>query len=210
LDSVTAILAALDGHSLALLLCYFGVHVAFAAFFVPCSPLTFLAGSIWGIWPGLAISSGAALLASGVTFAIGRSAPAGIGARFIARSSFVRRSSELAGRVLGLGWRSVVLVQGNPLVPASSAGYIFGMTRMRARVFLTVNFLATLPLQAVLVASGAAAYDAIVLQQVREFVVFSMIFATVLLGFWMIARRSLRRPVETIGQSSEVGDNNAN
>ena len=107
-----------------------------------------------------------------------------------------------------MGWQSVVLVQGNPLVPASSVGYVFGMTRMRAQTFLMANYLATLPLQAVLVASGAMARDAIVLQQVREYVVFSMTFAIVLLGVWMMVRRSLRRAGGVIGPTSGVDNDN--
>lgn len=107
-----------------------------------------------------------------------------------------------------MGWQSVVLVQGNPLVPASSVGYVFGMTGMRARTFLTTTYLATLPLQAVLVASGAMVRDAIVLQQVRGYVVFSMLAATILLGIWIIVRRRLRRADGIAGPTSEV-DNNA-
>jgi uncharacterized membrane protein YdjX (TVP38/TMEM64 family) len=193
LETVRTALAMLDGNSLALLACYVGLHVLFAVLCLPCSPFTFIAGSLWGIWPGMLISSVSALLAAAATFAIGRSALGRAGSDFVSRWSILRRAMEGARNILGMGWESVVLVQGNPLVPASSLGYVFGMTRIRPRTFLLTTYLATLPLQAVLVATGALARDAILLRQVQQVVVFSMIAATALLGIWILVRRRLRR-----------------
>jgi uncharacterized membrane protein YdjX (TVP38/TMEM64 family) len=201
LGNLLAALGTLDGASL--LACYVGLHVACAVLCLPCSPFTFIAGSLWGLWPGLPISSGSALLAAGVTFAIGRSAPGRFGGRVLARLPFVRRAAGIAAKILGMGWQSVVLVQGNPLVPASSVGYVFGLTGIAPRTFLVATYLATLPLQAVLVATGAMAHDAIVLRQVRGMVVFSMIVATALLGVRILVRRRLQRSPVAAGLLSE-------
>jgi uncharacterized membrane protein YdjX (TVP38/TMEM64 family) len=196
LDALLASLQSLDGASV--LACYVGLHVAFAVLCLPCSPFTFLAGSIWGPWVGLLVSSGSALLASGVTFAIGRLALGRLQGTFIARSPMIKRAAAAVHELLGAGWQSVVLVQGNPLVPASSVGYVFGMSRIRPRTFLATTYLATLPLQVVLVAGGAMVHDALLLKQVRGIVVFIMIAATALLGAWIWVRRRLRRAPEAV------------
>jgi uncharacterized membrane protein YdjX (TVP38/TMEM64 family) len=192
LDTVQSLLLMLDRHSAGLVCAFVALHVVFAVLCLPCSPFTLVAGSIWGLWPGLLISSGAAALASGATFAIGRSSLGRQAGSLFTRWSLIRRATELARKVLGEGWESVVLVQGNPLVPASSLGYVFGMTRVHAGTFIVTTFLATFPLQAVLVATGAMARDAIVLRELHGVVVFSMILATALLGVWILVRRRLR------------------
>ncbi len=202
MDFITAALAALDEHSLAAVVGYVAVHVACAVLFLPCSPLTFLAGAAWGIWPGLAISSGSALLGAAATFAIGRSVSRGASPGFHLLSPFIRRASGIARRVLGTEWPAVALIQGNPLVPASSTGYVFGLTGMRMSTFLKAHYLVTLPLQAVLVASGAMVYDVVVLQQVRDYVALSMIVAIGLAGMWLLVRRRLRGAARATGSTS--------
>jgi uncharacterized membrane protein YdjX (TVP38/TMEM64 family) len=191
-DFLVSQFAALDAASWYVILGYVALHIACAVLCLPCSPFTLIAGSLWGIWPGILISSMSALIAAGATFAIGRKASGRMGSGALARWPFLRRATEIAKRLLGMGWQSVVLVQGNPLVPASSVGYAFGMTKIPARTFLVTTFLATLPLQTVLVATGAMAHDATVLRKVHTVVVFSMITATALLGAWIWIRHRLQ------------------
>ncbi|HUN90545.1 MAG TPA: VTT domain-containing protein [Burkholderiaceae bacterium] len=193
LQFVQSLLANFDDGSPLLVAAYVALHVAFAVFFLPCSPFTVIAGALWGVWPGLAISSGAALLASAATFFIGRTVVAGHAARFITRSRFIRRSSEAMKWVFSMGWKSVLLMQGNPLVPASSIGYVFGLTGMNPRTYLVTTYLAALPLQAVLVTSGAMAREAVMLHRVHGYVVAGMCVATGLVAIWMAVQHRLRR-----------------
>ena len=155
---------------------YLVLHVSAALLFFPCSPFTFIAGALWGLWPGLAISSLTALTATVFTFLIGRLVRAGKAVSVLSNSMFVRKASSALGQTVGTGWAAVVLVQGNPLVPASSAGYVFGFSGMRPKTFVFTTFFSTLPLQTVLVASGAAAKDAIFLQEIQEPIIYLILF----------------------------------
>ena len=171
---------------------YLALHVSAALLFFPCSPFTFIAGAAWGLWPGLAISSLAALAAAATTFLIGRLVRAGKAGRILSDSWFVRKSSLALGRIVSTGWVAVLLVQGNPFVPASSAGYAFGFSGMRSRTFIFTTFFSTLPLQTVLVASGTATKDAILLHQVREPIIYLMLLSTLALGVWLFIRRHIK------------------
>ncbi|MDJ0943511.1 MAG: VTT domain-containing protein [Kiloniellales bacterium] len=171
---------------------YLVLHVSAALLFLPCSPFTFVAGAAWGLWPGLAISSLTALTAAALTFLIGRLVGAGRAGRILSNSTFVRKSSAALGRIVGTGWAAVVIVQGNPFVPASSAGYAFGFSGMRCSTFTFTTFLSTLPLQTALVASGAAAKDVIFLHDVREPIIYLMLVSTLALGVWLFLRRHIQ------------------
>jgi uncharacterized membrane protein YdjX (TVP38/TMEM64 family) len=138
-----------------------------------------------------------------MTFLIGRLVRAGRAGSALSDSRFVRKSSSALGRIVGTGWLAVVLVQGNPLVPASSAGYAFGFSRMRFRTFVVTTFLSTLPLQTVLVASGVTAKDAVFLHEVREPIIYVMLFSTLALGVWLFLRRHIQAD-----RSNEIEEQN--
>ena len=171
---------------------YVTLHVVCAALFLPCSPFTLIAGSLWGIFPGLIISFGAACAAMTVTFALGR----------WARSlSFVRHflKRRLAGRRLALlddparlDWMTVLALQMNPIVPASSFGYLFGASGVSFWRFIAASAVATAPMQIVLVATSAVVLDALSAREVTLYTTLVLGGASITLAAWTILRRRWR------------------
>lgn len=128
------------------------VHIGLAACMLPCSPLTFAAGVLWGTWGGLAISIAAALLSSFTTFWLAR--------RFfrIRVHAFLRRRFPVVDRILNAtevhGLKFIAAVQLNPALPASTFGYLFGLTNIGFPLYAGASFLFMLPLQFLLVVGG--------------------------------------------------------
>lgn len=135
---------------------YVFLHVLAAVSLLPCSPFTLTAGVLWGAWPGFLISSCSALLASTTTFFLGRAANCGRLGRLLKKTRFARKAESLMTSIVDSGWLTVLAVQTNPFVPASSAGYAFGYCGTKARNYIPLTYCATVPLQLVLVNTGAA------------------------------------------------------
>lgn len=192
-EQVALWLQTLSPHEPAVVGLYLAVHVAFAMLFLPCSPLTAAAGLIWGLWPGLLISVSAALLSAAVTFGIGRR---GRRLRMGAAQTRLRMPKRLATAVAvltGAGWRSVVLFQGTPLIPGSSLGYVFGFTAIGFGEFMLASLVGMLPMQIVIVAGAALAYDMIVLNEMRQYAMWTMLLIAVGLGAAIVRRWRAQR-----------------
>lgn len=174
------------------ILAFLAVHVAFATLFVPCSPLTLAAGFVWGVWPGLLISVAGASLSAAATFGLSRWAryrrPA-----WLLSSPWVRRLREPLAVVVGGGWASVILFQSTPLVPGSSLGYLFGLANIGFWEFLVASLVGMLPMQIVVIAGGALAYDVVVLNEVQRYASWSMLLLAAIAGTVAVFRWRLRR-----------------
>jgi uncharacterized membrane protein YdjX (TVP38/TMEM64 family) len=149
-------LQSLDEWRLVAWLVFIAVHVAFAVAFLPCSGLTALAGFAFGGWAGLGVSTAAAILSSVATFLIARHMLVGR----VRRAVLARRDRlPLADAAIRLAdaadWKGVLLLQLNPAVPASSSGYLFGLSRIGVGEYMLATLLAIAPMQVLLVAAGA-------------------------------------------------------
>jgi uncharacterized membrane protein YdjX (TVP38/TMEM64 family) len=126
-------------------------HTLMAAFFLPCSPMTLLAGALWGS-SGLVISIIAALLSSITTFLLSR--------------SFLKSKIEnllvfrypkitlLFDHAKLHDWKIIAISQLNPLVPASTLGYAFGLSPVTLKRYTLFSFIFMLPLQFLYVLTG--------------------------------------------------------
>lgn len=133
------------------------IHVMFAIFFIPCSPLTILAGVLWGPLHGLAYSMAGALGGSCFTFLAGRYL-----ARRYVRSHINKAAiSWVLGKADKFGWKIVAFTQINPIFPASTLGYLYGLTRLSFRTYFLVTLLSMLPLQIAFVSAGGSVRNAL-------------------------------------------------
>ncbi len=124
-----------------------------ASFALPCSPLSVLAGILWGLYLGIVYSTLATIASSVWTFFLGR--------RFLREGM---RGKEPAGWWLTVSrlieryrWKASMLAHANPVFPGSSLGYVFGASGLEFRSFLLGAILGTLPLQLLTVALGSVA-----------------------------------------------------
>lgn len=131
---------------------FVGVHTLMAIFFLPCSPMTLMAGALWGGVYGLLVSMIAAAASSAATFLLSRS----FLHRRIENILMCRypRVAELMAQAAVHDWKIVAIAQLNPLIPASSMGYAFGLSRVTFIRYLSFSILFMLPLQVLFVMTG--------------------------------------------------------
>lgn len=139
-------------HSILAPLAYVVLHTFFAIFLIPCSPMTVIAGALWGKWLGLGISVVSAVLSSCVTFGLAR--------HFFKNKIYAflikrfPKTDWFLGQTKKHGWKFVASVQLNPAAPASTLGYLFGLTNIEFSIYLMFSVLFMLPLQFLLVVFG--------------------------------------------------------
>jgi uncharacterized membrane protein YdjX (TVP38/TMEM64 family) len=118
------------------------LHILFAIFFIPCSPMTILSGVLWGQY-GIFIAIVASVLSSATTFLISRYFLADyLRQRFISSD----RYKWLMEKTKKNDWKIVAITQLNPIAPASTLGYMYGLCPISFKNYLTYNFLFSLPL----------------------------------------------------------------
>ena len=131
---------------------FIGVHTLMAVFFLPCSPMTLMAGALWGGVCGLVISMVAAIVSSATTFLLSRSFLHGKIERFLVHR--YPKVAELLAQVAVHDWKIIAISQLNPLIPASTMGYAFGLSRVTFRRYLLFSIIFMLPLQVLFVMTG--------------------------------------------------------
>jgi len=142
----------LSNHPLAAPIVFIGVHTLMAVFFLPCSPMTLMAGALWGGAYGLAVSMFAAMVSSTTTFLLSRSfLHAKIEGFLVHRYP---RMAELLAQAAVHDWKLIAVSQLNPLIPASTMGYAFGLSRITLARYLLFSGIFMLPLQALFVMTG--------------------------------------------------------
>lgn len=142
----------LFNYPLAAPIVFIGVHTLMAVFFLPCSPMTLMAGALWGGVYGLAISMVAAMVSSATTFLLSRSFLRGK-----IESSLMHRYpkvAELLAQTAVHDWKLIAVSQLNPLMPSSTMGYVFGLSRVTLTRYLLFSGIFMLPLQALFVMTG--------------------------------------------------------
>lgn len=144
----------LTAHTFLSPLVYLMSHVLLAVFLIPCSPMTLIAGALWGKWLGLMLSIVSAFLSSCTTFWLSR--------RFLREkihgflSKRYAKTDWFLHQTKKHGWKFVATVQLNPAAPASALGYLFGLTGIEFSVYALFAFVFMLPLQFILVLCGDA------------------------------------------------------
>lgn len=145
----------LKNHKYAAPLLLIAIQAGLAALALPCSPVTVLAGLLWGVGIGLLYSILATLVASILTFLLGR---------YVFRDWLRGKMQEgWRQRVLvmidRLGWKASALAHANPIFPGSSLGYCFGASSIPFPAFWIGALVGNLPLQILMVKVGDVARD---------------------------------------------------
>lgn len=142
----------LSSHPLAAPIVFIGVHTLMAILFLPCSPMTLMAGALWGGAYGLVISAVAAIASSAATFLLSRSFLHGRIEAFI-----TKRYPKVSGLLVQAAvhdWKLIAVSQLNPLIPSSTMGYAFGLSRITLARYLLFSGIFMLPLQVLFVMTG--------------------------------------------------------
>lgn len=141
-----------SNYPLAAPIAFVAVHTLMAVFFLPCSPMTLMAGALWGGGYGLVISMVAAIASSATTFLLSRSFLHGKIEHFLMHR--YPKVAELLAQAAVHDWKIIAVSQMNPLIPASAMGYAFGLSRITLTRYLLFSGIFMLPLQALFVMTG--------------------------------------------------------
>jgi uncharacterized membrane protein YdjX (TVP38/TMEM64 family) len=143
---------ALTNHPLAAPIVFVILHILMAVFFLPCSPMTLMAGALWGGIYGLVISMVAAITSSATTFLLSHSFLRSKIERFLAHR--FPKAVELLAKVSAHDWKIIAVSQMNPLIPASTLGYVFGLSQVTLKRYIFFSTIFMLPLQLLFVMTG--------------------------------------------------------
>jgi uncharacterized membrane protein YdjX (TVP38/TMEM64 family) len=131
------------------------VHLAASLMPVPRTALCVVAGLIFGLAGGIALSQLGAMAGAALGFVL---------ARYINGNILVVENVPWLGRLIERaeagGWRLVAWARVLPVVPHAAANYAFGLTRIGMRDYLAGSFIGMLPASVIyanLGASGRAA-----------------------------------------------------
>lgn len=77
----------------------------------------------------------------------------------------------------------------NPLVPASSAGYLFGLTRLPLPTYLAATVLGTLPANVIFAALGDSMYQSAENGSMLKFLINLLLFVVVVLDYRLVSKQ---------------------
>jgi len=130
------------------------INILLAIFLLPCSPMAFIAGVIWGGFYGTLITVFSALAAESVTFLLSRSF-----FQFKIERLLKLRYPKMVmilNKVRVHDWKLILLVQLNPLIPAASMGYAFGLCKIPFLRYILFSGLFMLPLTIMIAMTGSS------------------------------------------------------
>lgn len=151
-------LAFLRDHPVVAPLAFVGMYALLVVTVLPTLPLNLAAGVLWGAMQGTALTVAGASMGALIAF-------------WLSRRFFHARVREFAAAnewrwmdaaIATSGWRMVVFLRINPVVPFGPANWLLGVTSISARAYAIATTLAIVP-PALLIASLGASMGGIVL-----------------------------------------------
>ncbi len=132
-------------------------QVVLASFVPPCSPLTVLAGLLWGFDAAIVYSMIATIAGSLWTFVLRRWVPKGwLSSEKMSLPITRGVLQQIEKLIVRYTWRASAIAHANPALPGSSLGYAFGVTEVSLASYAGGAVLGVLPLQVMLVGLGHA------------------------------------------------------
>lgn len=157
-------------------------QILLASFVLPCSPLTVLAGLLWGFHAGIVYSIIATVTGSIWTFALGR----WVLKKWILSSTTHDLYLQINRLITRYTWRASALAHANPAFPGSSLGYAFGMTNVSLLSYAFGAIVGVLPLQVMLVAVGHVLGQTVTISMMQIAVMLgSLSFLLMLYRLWI-------------------------
>src|SRR6267154_361585 len=186
---------------------YAVVYILGTALFFPGLPLTLGAGFLYGAVIGTLVVSPASVAGATLAFLI---------ARYVARDRVTRRlkkypqAAAIDRAIENNGFKAVVLLRLQPLLPFNILNYALGLTNIRLRDYILASWIGMLPATVLYVYLGSVMNDISDLLHGRpnsgiagRLLLWGGLAAMVILVWWLgrVARKALR---EEMGPDSTV------
>ena len=134
-------------------LVYIGLYLVSTVFFLPGTPVTVLAGFIFGPLWGVFYASVASIISVSVAFLIARYVARDLVEGWVKDNAQFRKIDE---QVEEQGWRILMFTRLVPIFPFNLQNYAYGLTSIRFSTFVLVSAIFMLPGTAVFVQFGGA------------------------------------------------------
>ena len=134
-------------------LVYMGLYLVSTVFFLPGTPVTVLAGFIFGPLWGVFYASVASIISVSVAFLIARYVARDLVEGWVKDNAQFRKIDE---QVEEQGWRILMFTRLVPIFPFNLQNYAYGLTSIRFSTFVLVSAIFMLPGTAVFVQFGGA------------------------------------------------------
>ena len=134
-------------------LVYIGLYLVSTVFFLPGTPVTVLAGFVFGPLWGVLYASIASIISVSAAFLIARYVPRDLVENWVKDNAQFRK---IDAQVEEQGWRIVMLTRLVPIFPFNLQNYAYGLTCIRFSTFVLVSAIFMLPGTAVYVQFGGA------------------------------------------------------
>ena len=134
-------------------LIYIGLYLVSTVFFLPGTPVTVLAGFIFGPLWGVFYASVASIISVSVAFLIARYVARDLVKGWVKDNGQFRKIDE---QVEEQGWRILMFTRLVPIFPFNLQNYAYGLTSIRFSTFVLVSAIFMLPGTAVFVQFGGA------------------------------------------------------
>ena len=134
-------------------LVYMGLYLVSTVFFLPGTPVTVLAGFIFGPLWGIFYASVASIISVSVAFLIARYVARDLVEGWVKDNAQFRKIDE---QVEEQGWRILMFTRLVPIFPFNLQNYAYGLTSIRFSTFVLVSAIFMLPGTAVFVQFGGA------------------------------------------------------
>ena len=132
---------------------YIGLYLVSTVFFLPGSPVTVLAGFVFGPLWGVFYASVASIISVSVAFLIARYVARDLVEGWVKDNVQFRKIDE---QVEKQGWRILMLTRLVPIFPFNLQNYAYGLTSIRFSTYVLVSAVFMLPGTAVFVQLGGA------------------------------------------------------
>ena len=134
-------------------LVYIGLYLVSTVFFLPGSPVTVLAGFVFGPLWGVFYASIASIISVSVAFLIARYVARDLVEGWVKDNAQFRKIDE---QVEEQGWRILMFTRLVPIFPFNLQNYAYGLTSIRFPIYVLVSAVFMLPGTIVLVQLGGA------------------------------------------------------
>ena len=134
-------------------LVYIGLYLVSTVFFLPGTPITVLAGFVFGPLWGVFYASIASIISVSVAFLIARYMARDLVENWVKDNAQFRKIDK---QVEEQGWRIVMLTRLVPIFPFNLQNYAYGLTSIRFSTYVLVSAIFMLPGTAVFVQLGGA------------------------------------------------------
>ena len=134
-------------------LVYIGLYLVSTVFFLPGSPVTVLAGFVFGPLWGIFYASVASIISISIAFLIARYVARDLVEGWVKNNAQFRKIDE---QVEEQGWRILMFTRLVPIFPFNLQNYAYGITSIRFSTYVLVSAIFMLPGTAAFVQLGGA------------------------------------------------------